>query len=229
MSPLGNGFARAFPKEAAMSAIHSSKNRPMPDPLSKAFFAADFERVELAHRTVHLNDLPHDTQQAVREFIDGGNPEAEFEEKIAWTEEDIVLLHWGLLRELRRLADPETPLEEKLDTLAWALTDPALDDKPFSMASCIRVVGTSPLSPTAYFGAASVEDIRDWIQANAPRWLRATLSRYPQWVQELIRSQPDWVSRQLARNPQWINEQVKQREPSPQQDLFSDHSVLLAY
>lgn len=206
--------------------------RPMPDPLSKAFFAADFERVEQAHRTVQLNDLPPQTQHAVREFIDGSSTTAaavDDDDAIVWTEEDIVLLHWGLLRELRRLADPETPLEEKLDTLAWALTDPLLDARPFSMASCIRVVGTSPLSPTAYFGAASVEEIRDWIRANAPRWLRATLSRYPDWVQDLVRGQPDWVCRQLTRNPQWINEQVKLRETSLQQDLFSDHSALLAY
>lgn len=203
--------------------------RPMPDLLSKAFFAADFERVEQAHRKVQLNDLPPQTQQAVREFIDGSSTAAVPSDTIAWTEEDIVLLHWGLLLELRRLADPDTPLEEKLDTLAWALTDPVLDARPFSMASCIRVVGTSPLSPTAYFGAASVEEIRDWIRSNAPRWLRATLSRYPDWVQDLVRRHPDWVCRQLTRNPQWINEQVKLRETSLQQDLFGDHSVLLAY
>jgi hypothetical protein len=203
--------------------------RPMPDLLSKAFFAADFERVEQAHRKVQLNDLPPQTQQAVREFIDGSSTAAVPSDTIAWTEADIVLLHWGLLLELRRLADPDTPLEEKLDTLAWALTDPVLDARPFSMASCIRVVGTSPLSPTAYFGAASVEEIRDWIRANAPRWLRATLSRYPEWVQDLVRGQPDWVCRQLTRNPQWINEQVKLRETSLQQDLFGDHSALLAY
>lgn len=205
------------------------RTRPVPDPLSKAFFAADFERVEHAHRTVQLNDLPPQTRQAVREFIDGGPALPDEEEKIYWTEEDVVLLHWGLLRELRRLADPEAPLEEKLDTLAWALTDPKLDDRPFSMANCIRAVGMSPLSPTAYFGEASVEEIRDWIRANAPRWLRATLARYPDWVQDLVRQQPDLVVRQLDRNPQWINEQVKLREPSLQQDLFSDHSALLAY
>lgn len=211
-----------------MPTIHQA-TRPLPDPLSKAFFAADFEKVEQAHRRVQLADLPTRTQQAVREFIDSNTAAADTGETIDWSEEDIVLLHWGLLRELRRLTDPETPLEEKLDTLAWALTDPALDGRPFSMASCVRVVGSSPLSPTAYFGAASVEDIREWIRANAPRWLRATLARYPEWVQHLVRSQPDWVCRQLTRNPQWINEQVKLRETSPQQDLFGDHSPLLAY
>lgn len=174
-------------------------SRPMPDTSAKTFFAADI-----------------DTDADKYEVID-------------WAEEDIVLLHWGLLCELRRLADAETPLEEKLDTLAWALADSSLDAKPFSMANCIRVVGTSPLSPTPYFGATSVDEIRDWIRVNAPRWLRATLTRYPDWVQQLVRSQPDWVCRQLARNPQWINEQVKQREQSQQQDMFGNQSALLAY
>ena len=212
-----------------MPTITHAMTRPEPDPLSKAFFAADFERVEQTHRTVQLDDLPPRTQHDDSEFIDGSPAKADPEDVIDWTEEDIVLLHWGLLRELRRLADPETPLEEKLDTLAWALTDPALDTKPFSMANCIRVVGTSTLSPTAYFGAASVEEIRGWIQANAPRWLRETLGRYPVWVALLVRGHPHWVCRQLERNPQWINEQVKLRGTSLQQDLFTDQSALLAY
>jgi len=213
-----------------MPTITHAMTRPEPDPLSKAFFAADFKRVERTHRKVQLDHLPPRTRHdEVSEFIAGSPAKADPEDVIDWTEEDIVLLHWGLLRELRRLADPETPLEEKLDTLAWALTDPALDTKPFSMANCIRVVGTSTLSPTAYFGAASVEEIRGWIQANAPRWLRETLGRYPVWVALLVRGHPHWVCRQLERNPQWINEQVKLRGTSLQQDLFTDQSALLAY
>ena len=51
-------------------------SRPKPDPLSKAFFAADFERVEQAHQTVQLIDLPPHTQQAVRDFIDGSSATA---------------------------------------------------------------------------------------------------------------------------------------------------------
>lgn len=211
-----------------MPTIHQA-TRPVPDPLSKAFFAADFERVEQAHRTVQLNDLPRHTQQAVRKFIDGSSATAEPDDAIDWTEEDIVLLHWGLLRELRRLADPETPLEEKLDTLAWALTDPALDGRPFSFASCLRVVGTSPLSPTPYLGAVKVEDVREWLRTNARKWLRATLAKYPDWVQALVRQQPDWVAKQLSKNPQWINEQIKAREEAHQADLFGDPSALLAY
>ena len=137
-----------------------------------------------------------------------------------WTEEDVVHLHWRLLLELRRLPDPETPLEEKLDTLAWALTDPSLDGRPFSFANCLRVVGTSPMSPTPYFGLIQVDEIRDWLRANARKWIGTTIARYPEWVQRLIRAQPDWVAKQLARNPQWINEQIKLRDDTQQADLF---------
>ena len=139
-----------------------------------------------------------------------------------WTEEDVVHLHWRLLLELRRLPDPETPLEEKLDTLAWALTDSNLDGRPFSFASCLRVVGTSPMSPTPYFGLIQVDAVRDWLRTNARKWIRATIARYPEWVQVLIREQPDWVARQLGRNPQWVNEQIKAREATPQPDLFGN-------
>lgn len=138
----------------------------------------------------------------------------------AWTEEDIVNLHWRLLLELRRLPDPETPLEEKLDTLAWALTDPELDERPFSFANCLRVVGTSPLSPTAFFGALNVDDVRDWLRSSAKTWMRKTLERFPQAIQDLIREQPDWVALQLSKNPQWINQQIKRQAMSTQDDLF---------
>lgn len=74
--PPGHCFARAFLKEATRRTIHQA-TRPAPDPLSKAVFAADFERVEQAHRTVQLNDLPARTQQAVRKFIDGSSATAD--------------------------------------------------------------------------------------------------------------------------------------------------------
>ena len=178
------------------------------------------------HDTVRLDDLSTQAQRAVSADLDDpvdaddGPPE--------WTEEDVVHLHWRLLLELRRLPDPETPLEEKLDTLAWALTDPTLDGRPFSFASCLRVVGTSPMSPTPYFGLMEVDDIRDWLRANARKWIRASLARYPAWVQVLIRQQPDWVARQLARNPQWVNEQIKAHEATLQADLFGGCDAGLA-
>jgi hypothetical protein len=136
-----------------------------------------------------------------------------------WTEEDVVLLHWQLLEELRHLQQAETPLEEKIDTLNWIFTEPDKDSAPFSFVRCLHVVGCSPVSPTPYFGVFDPEVIRDWIRANATRWMQATLERYPRWVRDGIRTDPAHVVRELERNPQWINEEIKSR--SELGDLFA--------
>ena len=164
--------------------------------------------------------LPPSAQQAVAETLgDFG------ERSVEWSEQDVVYLHWRLLQELPRLADPETPLEEKLDTLAWALTESEHDAEPFSFAQCLRVVGTSPLSPAPYVGLVDVDDIRAWLRWHSRRWIAATLERYPQWVRDLVQAQPDMVCRELQRNPQWINEQIRACEQSPQGDLFDAQSA----
>ena len=209
-----------------MLASSVSHTHPARDPLLQAFFAhpqipgSDDDRA-----TVQFQDLPPKAQRAVSAYLDDAGSEGPADDRPEWTEEDVVHLHWRLLLELRRLPDPETPLEEKLDTLAWALTDSALDGRPFSFASCLRVVGTSPMSPTPYFGLVQVDDIRDWLRTNARKWIRATIARYPAWVQTLIREQPDWVARQLARNPQWVNEQIKAHTETPQPDMFGNRDA----
>lgn len=168
--------------------------------------------------TLQLHQLPQQTQDAVRQMLaEDQAPE--------WSEAAVVQLHWVLLSELKKLADPETPLEDKIDTLDWALTSPAHDDRPFSFASCVRVVGTSPLSPTAYFGLVDVDEVRAWILVNARRWLRETIARYPRWAQDLFFSDPHFAAAQLSANPQWFNEQIRRREASSaesaaQPDLF---------
>ena len=194
---------------------------------SVSMFGALF-REEVAERNIQSHELPPQVVQEVFDYLQDDSGMAAAIDYIEddrsappdWSEEDIVNLHWRLLLELRRLPDPETPLEEKLDTLAWALTDPDLDDRPFSFANCLRVVGTSPLSPTAYFGALNVEDVRDWLRRNAKTWLRATLERFPRAVQELVREQPDWVAQQLNKNPQWINQQIRRQAKQGQDDMF---------
>lgn len=168
--------------------------------------------------TLQLHQLPQQTQDAVKQMLaEDQAPE--------WSEAAVVQLHWVLLSELKKLADPETPLEDKIDTLDWALTSPVYDDQPFSFASCLRVVGTSPLSPTAYFGLVDVDDVRAWILVNARRWLRETIARYPRWAQDLFYSDPHFAAAQLSANPQWFNEQIRRREASSaesaaQPDLF---------
>lgn len=138
---------------------------------------------------------------------------------VEWSEEDIVHLHWRLLQEVNRLADPATPLEEKFDTLRWVFTERSKDDRPFSFASCLRVVGCSPLSPIPYCGLVDAEEVRERIRHGLQAWLHATLARYPDWVREAVATHPEWVEARLTRNPQWINEQLKQM--SVQGDLFA--------
>ena len=192
-------------------------HQPPRDPLLQAFFANP-QAPAVTSDPVRLQDMPPQAQRAISAYLDDpGDADAAPE----WTEEDVVHLHWRLLLELRRLPDPETPLEEKLDTLAWALTDPSFDGRPFSFANCLRVVGTSPMSPTPYFGLIQVDEIRAWLRTNSRKWIDATIARYPDWVQALIKAQPDWVARQLARNPQWVNEQIKARRATQQDDLFA--------
>ncbi len=138
---------------------------------------------------------------------------------VEWSEQDIVLLHWRLLQEVGDLANPDTPLEEKLDTLRWIFTERDKDERPFSFVNCLRVVGCSPLSPAPYCGLVDVEEIRESIQCNVKQWLTETLKRYPDWVREAIARHPDWIEYRLTKNPQWINEQVKVL--AVQGDLFA--------
>lgn len=171
-------------------------------------------------RTLQLHQLPPQTQDALKRMLaDDDAPATE------WSEAAIVQLHWVLLAELKKLADPDTPLEEKIDTLDWALS-PAGEHVPFSFAACVRVVGASPLSPIAYFGRVDVDELRDWIFVNARRWLRETLARYPQWAQELFYRDPHSAAARLTANPQWLNEQIRRHEASmsstsSQPDLFA--------
>jgi hypothetical protein len=104
----------------ATSPIHPNRHphpihHPPRDPLLQAFFANP-EASAVTSDTARLQDMPPQAQNAISAYLDNpGDADAAPE----WTEEDVVHLHWRLLLELRRLPDPETPLEEKLDTLAW--------------------------------------------------------------------------------------------------------------
>jgi hypothetical protein len=138
---------------------------------------------------------------------------------VEWSEADIVFLHWRLLQEVGQLADPATPLEEKLDTLRWVFAEREKDHLPFSFVSCLRVVGCSPLSPIAYCGRVDADEVRNRIRYHLKDWLAATLKRYPAWVRDAVVRNPEWIEARLVRNPQWINEQVKRM--SVESDLFA--------
>ena len=179
-------------------------------PVSAGFAEPTFTRLTvLSHRpsATAPDDAAVDTQ-----LDDDASP-------VEWSEEDVVFLHWRLLQEVSHLADPDTPLEEKFDTLRWVFTEREKDGRPFSFVSCLRVVGCSPMSPIAYCGLVDAEELRDHIRNSVKAWLGQTLQRYPDWVREAIAINPAWIEARLAKNPQWINEQLKRM--STEGDLFA--------
>ena len=186
------------------------QSAPFPNAARPAFAGLQFQAFPAASQLVG-NTLP--ARNAVEAVFD------DEEAVVEWSEDDIVLLHWRLLQEVRHLADPATPLEEKLDTLRWVFTEREKDAAPFSFVSCLRVVGCSPLSPIAYCGLVDAEEVRERIRNRLKIWLNATLERYPDWVRSVVAANPEWVEARLAKNPQWINEQVKQM--SARGDLFA--------
>jgi hypothetical protein len=135
-----------------------------------------------------------------------------------WTEDDCVQLHWVLLAEINRLADPDTPLDVVFDTLRWIFTERWKDALPFSFVNCLRVVGCSPLSPIAFCGQLDAQAIRDYIRNRMSFWWKSLLARYPVWVRDAVLSHPEWIESQLRQNPQWINEQLK--AATAQADFF---------
>lgn len=157
--------------------------------------------------------LPHSERAAFAALFDDDTS------PVDWSEEEVVFLHWRLLQDVNRLADPSAPLEDKFETLRWVFTDPEKDARPFSFVNCLRVVGLSPLSPIAYCGRIDAEEVRDHLRGRIAGWLAATLERYPDWVREAVAGNPAWIEARLAKNPQWINEQVKRL--AVQGDLFA--------
>ncbi|TFW13371.1 hypothetical protein E4L96_19940 [Massilia arenosa] len=139
---------------------------------------------------------------------------------VDWTEEEVIYLHWRLLREIANLARPTASLECKIETLSWIFTDAEHDSRPFSFASCLRVVSLSPLSPIAYLGPIDVERVRDSIRHQVSRWLCDELDAYPDWMRAAVIETPSWVANKLDTDPRCLSRLVNQAEVQP--DLFTE-------
>jgi hypothetical protein len=136
---------------------------------------------------------------------------------IEFSEEELVALHWWLLRKVSLLSDPRAPLDEKFELVRWVFTDPVRDTQPFSFVNCMKVVSGSPLSQLPFIGAIDAQEVRDWIGSQLCHWFMSALHDYPAWVRQAVLTKPDWISDNLFKNPQWMNEQIKLH----QSDLFS--------
>lgn len=131
------------------------------------------------------------------------------EEKIAWTQQEVVMLH-GILFDtcVEKLDDPETPLDEVIDCLRWIFSEPGKEANAFSFANTLRLYQR----PQAW-------RVREAIQVGLARYLNGRFTRYPAWVTEAFWSDPDWFAEELERNPQWVNEALRRR--SRDGDLFA--------
>ena len=129
---------------------------------------------------------------------------------VAWSADEIVRLHFVLLDDLRRLADPETPLEERFELIEWVFTERERELEPFSFGACVRMV----------FRTCDPDDVREELRRLALAWLRDAVARFPAWLGEQILRDPQWAAAELHRNPQWINEELLRQ--ARERDLFGD-------
>jgi hypothetical protein len=130
-------------------------------------------------------------------------------EKIAWTHEEVVMLH-GILFDtcVEQLGDPETPLDEVIDCLRWIFSGPNREARAFSFATTLKL-----------YQRPHACNLREALQVGLKRYLSERLARYPAWVAEAFWSDPDRFAEELERNPQWINERV--RRVAHDGDLFA--------
>jgi hypothetical protein len=126
----------------------------------------------------------------------------------AWNTEEIVGLHFILLDDLRRLADPATPLEERFELLEWVFTDRARASEPFSFGMCVRLFGRT----------CDPDGVREALRPLSLAWLRDAVAPLPAWLGEQILREPQWAAAELHRNPQRLNEELLRHAREP--DLF---------
>ena len=131
------------------------------------------------------------------------------DEKIAWTHEEVVMLH-GILFDtcVEQLGDLETPLDEVIDCLRWIFSGSTRENQAFSFSTTLKL-----------YQRAHACNVREAIQVGLKRYLNERLARYPAWVAEAFWSDPDRFAEELERNPQWINERL--RRVAHDGDLFA--------
>lgn len=120
-----------------------------------------------------------------------------------WMVDEMVQVHFILLNECQHLSDPEYPLAEKLDILAWLLADESHDMHALSFYRCARHA----------WGSCDVRSAASDIMGLIPRWIDETLRLYPRWARKWVRGfllhNPDGLLKILDKNSQFINEMIR--------------------
>jgi hypothetical protein len=124
-----------------------------------------------------------------------------------WMTDEMVQVHFILLNECEQLSDPEFPLAEKLDVLAWMFADESHDMHALSFYRCARQA----------WGSCDVRSAASDIKRLIPQWIDETLRLYPRWARQWVKGfllhNPDGLLKILDKNPQFINEMIR-RLPS---------------
>ena len=157
--------------------------------------------LQAAQLAIDLGSDPGLSERAVAEDSATGS-------YAAWSTEEIVRLHFVLLDDLRRLAEPETPLEERFELIEWVFTEGERELAPFSFGTCVRVV----------FRTCDPDDVREALRRLTLAWLRDAVSRFPGWLGEQVLRDLPWAAAELHSNSQWINEELLRQTREP--DLF---------
>lgn len=134
---------------------------------------------------------------------------------LPWSTEETFDLCVILLEDLQRIANPAITIGDFFDLVGWVLSDRHLDDRPFSLKHCLKVVNGFAYRdsfPDARFGQFNVDTFREQFRIDLkPMWGRILARQHP-LVQKCIAKNLNKVVGFLLINPQWANEEVKRSE-----------------
>ncbi len=162
-----------------------------------------------AQETLFLHQWPPRSTLRAGKAVDECSVGDDCEAKVAWTHEEVVMLH-GILFDtcVEQLGDPETPLDEVIDCLRWIFSGSSRENQAFSFSTTLKL-----------YQRPHARNVRAAIQGGLKRYLGERLARYPAWVADAFWSDPDRFAEELERNPQWINERL--RRVAHDGDLFA--------
>ena len=155
-----------------------------------------------------VTGLDAEKRQAVIDYLDAPQP---FDGE-PWQAEEILQLHMILLEDMRKVANPRTPIGDAIELLCWVFTRPDKDDQPFSLKSCLRVVNGFAYRdsmPDPAMGQFNVQTFREAFKAELKVWWKQLVKRQPKAVQAVLSNDLDFIVGKLLKNPQWANEQLK--------------------
>ena len=173
----------------------------------------DAQRVVVVQVLGEIAGPPAPSQTKPTSSEAAADDEAKWGPKRRWSETARLLLHFALLKELRRLRYGSTPLAVLLDLAQWVFGDDRDVSIPFSFARCVLVAQLySQLYPTDEFdGLQGIElqEAQQMIRNRIIPMIERRLEELPAFARQWVCYRTRGVVRLLDRNPQWLNEKVR--------------------